>query len=212
MRGLTLQQVSELTKLSPRVLSRIETGDFSALPAGLQGRAHLRAYARAVGVDAEEIIAALRDRVPVEPDPLEALRTRVRRQFAADYPLTASLRDGAESLGRRAAQVGSLALADRRKDRHLGRRVGAALIDAGIVAGAGTLMLVLSAWLTNSRVDDLWRAAREPIVASCLLAMVLYFTLSRSLGGRSTGTAIAIWIAHALAHRHAHSAARGHAG
>jgi Helix-turn-helix domain len=211
MRGLTLQQVSELTKLSPRVLSRIEVGDFASLPAGLQGRAHLRAYARAVGVDPEEMIATLRERVPAEPDPLDAMRARVRRQFAADFPLTASLRDGAESVGRRAAHVGRRALADRGKDWHLGRRVGAAFIDTGIVAGGGALMVVLSAWLTDSRIDDLWRGARGPIVASCALAMVLYLTVSHSLGGRSTGTAIAAWLAQAL-DRHAHPAARGHAG
>jgi transcriptional regulator with XRE-family HTH domain len=211
MRGLTLENVAQLTRLSPRVLRQIEIGDFAGLPAGIHGRGHLRAYARAVGIDAEEIIARLGERLPAEPDAIEALRARVRRQFAADHPVAAAFREGAESLRRRAEGAGRRALSVRGRRVHLGRRAGAALIDAGIVTSGCALMLVLAAWLTESRVDELWRAARWPIAASCGLTMVLYFAVSRSLGGRTTGTAIAVWLAHVLEHRQAQAAARGHA-
>lgn len=211
MRGLTLERVAELTKLSPRILSQIESGDFSALPAGLQGRAHVRAYARAVGVDPEEIVAALGERVPVEPDPLEALRQRERRRFATDHPLTASLNDGVASFRRRAEAVGRRVRSMRGAGSLLRRHASGALIDAAILAGVTAVMLTLTTWLTNSGVDVLWRAARWPFAVSWALTVVLYFSVSQILGGRSIGTTAAGWLARALEHRHAQSAARGHA-
>jgi transcriptional regulator with XRE-family HTH domain len=209
MRGLTLEQVAELTRLSPRVLAKIEVGDFSALPAGLQGRGHLRAYARAVGVDAEEIIATLGDRLPAEPDALDALRARVRRQFAADHPLTASFQESLESLERRARHVARRSRLGRGSWLHVRRHVAAAVIDAAILAGVSAMMLGPAAWLTGSGLDELWRAARWPLAVSWLLTVALYFTVSQTLGGRSTGTALAVWLARAL--RQAHAAARWHA-
>jgi transcriptional regulator with XRE-family HTH domain len=208
MRGLTLEQVAELTRVSPRVLRRIETGDFAALPAGIQGRAHLRAYARAVGLDPDEIVATMGDQLPVEPDPLEALRERERRRFAADHPLTASLVEGSESLYRAADGATRRALSVRRMPAHLGRRAAAALIDAGILSGMGGLTVVLTAGLTHSSVEELWRAARWPLVVSCGLMVAFYFSLSKSLGGRSTGAAVVAWLAQVIEHRHAQSAAR----
>jgi hypothetical protein len=198
MRGLTLEHVAELTRLSPRVLAKIEVGDFSALPAGLQGRGHLRAYARAVGVDAEEIIATLGDRLPAEPDPLDALRARVRRQFAADHPLTASLQTSFESVERRARQIAGSSQLTPGSWRHVRRHAAAALIDAAILVGTSVLMLAPAAWLTGSSLEALWRAARWPLALSWLLTVVLYFTVAQTLGGRSTGTALAVWLARAL--------------
>jgi transcriptional regulator with XRE-family HTH domain len=211
MRGLTLEQVAELTRVSPQMLRRIEAGDLAALPAGIHGRAHLRAYARAVGVDPDEIIAMLGDQVPLEPDPLEALRERERRRFATDHPLTASLVEGSESLYRAADGATRRALSTRRTPAHLGRRAAAALIDAGILSGMGGLTVVLAAGLTHSSVDELWRAARWPLVVSCGLMVTFYFTLSQSLGGRSTGAALVAWLTQVIQHRHAQAAARRHA-
>lgn len=208
MRGLTVDEVAAFTRLSSRVLRHIEAGDFAALPAGLQGRAHLRAYARAVGLDPEEVVATLGDRVPAEPDPLDALRARERRRFAADHPLAALLTVHVEALGRRAEGVTLRILSAPGRGTHLGRRLGGALIDAGILAGVIGVTLAVAAGLTHSTIDDLWRAARWPLTLSCGLMVAFYFSLSQSLGGRSTGTAVANWLAHAIEHRHAQSAAR----
>lgn len=191
MQGLTLQHLSERTKLSPRMLAHIEDGNFAALPAGLQGRAHIRNYALALGLDADEIVAAVGDRVPVEQDPLDALRARARQRFVADHPLAASVLTSASAA--------------------TWRRAGAVAIDAALLAGGSALMFVVTAWLTSVDLESLWRHARWPLAVSSLLTMVLYVTVSHSLGGRSAGMAVADWLSRALVHRHPQPEARGHA-
>src|SRR5262245_62013588 len=50
-RGLTLQQISNETKIPRRLLESLEHGDFGSVPAGMYQRAEIRAYAKAVGLD-----------------------------------------------------------------------------------------------------------------------------------------------------------------
>ena len=61
--NLALQDIADRTKISLRFLKAIENDDFSALP----GRAYIfgftKAFARAVGLDEESVIAALREKM-----------------------------------------------------------------------------------------------------------------------------------------------------
>jgi cytoskeletal protein RodZ len=52
----TLRQISDATKISPRVLELIERNDFDHLPKGICTRGHLRAFAARVGLEPEEIV------------------------------------------------------------------------------------------------------------------------------------------------------------
>jgi cytoskeletal protein RodZ len=56
-RGLSVDDIARRTMIAPRILRAIEGDDFSAVPAGIFARGYLRAYAKAVGVSADEIIA-----------------------------------------------------------------------------------------------------------------------------------------------------------
>jgi cytoskeleton protein RodZ len=58
-RGLTLDQLSNDTKIPKRHLEALERGDLSALPAGFYQRAKIRTYARAVNLDPTLAIARL---------------------------------------------------------------------------------------------------------------------------------------------------------
>ncbi len=60
-RGLSVTDIAERTKVSSAVLRAIESGDLSKLPGGLYGRGFLRAYAREVGCDPEEIVRQYRE-------------------------------------------------------------------------------------------------------------------------------------------------------
>src|SRR5579862_8869084 len=64
-RELTLDQVSNVTKISPRMLKAIEEEHFDQLPGGVFNKGFIRAYARHVGIDEEEAVtgylAALRE-------------------------------------------------------------------------------------------------------------------------------------------------------
>jgi cytoskeletal protein RodZ len=53
-RGVTLESIAQTTKISGRLFAALERGDCSRWPVGLYGRAYIRAYAEAVGLNADE--------------------------------------------------------------------------------------------------------------------------------------------------------------
>ncbi len=65
-RAQTLEQVSEATKLSTATLRLIERNQWERLPGGLLTRGHLRAYARVVGVDPEDVVHEYLSQLPPE--------------------------------------------------------------------------------------------------------------------------------------------------
>lgn len=68
-RGLSLDQVEEITKIRRRYLEALEEEDFGQLPGEVFVRGFLRNYAVALGLDAEETLAAAGRQVaaPVVP-------------------------------------------------------------------------------------------------------------------------------------------------
>jgi transcriptional regulator with XRE-family HTH domain len=54
-RGIGLDEIARLTKVSSSLLAAMERGDCSRWPGGIYGRAYIRAYAAAVGLDADRI-------------------------------------------------------------------------------------------------------------------------------------------------------------
>jgi cytoskeletal protein RodZ len=57
-RGVSLQQISDSTKIGIRALEAIEQGDFRRLPGGIYATSYIRQYARAIDYD-EGVILAL---------------------------------------------------------------------------------------------------------------------------------------------------------
>lgn len=57
MRGISLQEISDTTKVSVRFLEALEEEDFSKLPGGIFIRSFIRAYANYLGLDEERVIA-----------------------------------------------------------------------------------------------------------------------------------------------------------
>jgi len=70
-RGLSLQDIALTTKISVVALEALERHDYSRLPGGIFGRAFVRAYASAVGLDAEQAVQ-------------EFLEERARREREAE--------------------------------------------------------------------------------------------------------------------------------
>ena len=60
--NLALQDIADRTKISLRFLAAIENDDFSALPGRVYIFGFTRAFARAVGIDEESLVAALEKR------------------------------------------------------------------------------------------------------------------------------------------------------
>ena len=57
-RGISLQQISESTKISVRFFQAIERGDFKKLPGGIYDTSYIKQYARAIDYDASAILEA----------------------------------------------------------------------------------------------------------------------------------------------------------
>ncbi|MGG6311190.1 helix-turn-helix domain-containing protein [Paenibacillus macerans] len=69
-RGLSLEDVQEMTKIRKRYLEAIEAGDYKVLPGSFYVRAFIKTYAEAVGLDADELLAEHRQNVPsTAPEP-----------------------------------------------------------------------------------------------------------------------------------------------
>src|SRR5215831_16658667 len=57
MRGITLEEISDSTKISRRHLESLEREDFDALPGGIFNKGFVRAYARYLGIDEDQAVA-----------------------------------------------------------------------------------------------------------------------------------------------------------
>ena len=61
--NLALQDIADRTKISLRFLKAIENDDFSALPGRVYIVGFTKAFARAVGLDEESLVTALREKM-----------------------------------------------------------------------------------------------------------------------------------------------------
>ena len=69
MRGISLNEIAESTKISRRHLESLENEDFDSLPGGVFNRGFVRAYARFVGINEEQAVADY-NAVRSEPEPV----------------------------------------------------------------------------------------------------------------------------------------------
>ena len=67
-RYLTLQQIAEITKIASHHFNSLERGDVRRWPGGMYRRAMVRAYAQAVGLNAEETVRRFLAVFPAEQD------------------------------------------------------------------------------------------------------------------------------------------------
>jgi len=94
-RKITLDQISQSTKIGTRMLQALEGDKFSQLPGGIFNKGFVRAYARCVGLDEEQTVAdylqASGETPPVQPEMPEEEHTPPRiieaRAETQDRPL-----------------------------------------------------------------------------------------------------------------------------
>ena len=71
-KGLSLEEVSLLTRIKPRYLAAIEAENWDVLPSAVQQKGFVRSYARAMEIDPAPLLARLRSLIheeDLEPDP-----------------------------------------------------------------------------------------------------------------------------------------------
>src|SRR5262245_56676192 len=91
-RNMSIEDVSRATKITQTLIRAIESDDFAKLPGGLFTRGYLRAYAREVGLNPEELIERYRggfdvaapkvETAPAKPRPDPARNARSRAPVA----------------------------------------------------------------------------------------------------------------------------------
>jgi cytoskeleton protein RodZ len=86
-RAMSIDDVSNVTKISPTLLRAIESDAFDRIPRGLFARGYLRAYARVVGIDPEGVVSQYRELFESPPAETEE---RGQRVADPDEPLTES--------------------------------------------------------------------------------------------------------------------------
>jgi cytoskeleton protein RodZ len=88
-RSITLDQISQSTKIGTRMLQALEDDKFSQLPGGIFNKGFVRAYARHLGLDEDQTVAeyleASGDAPPVPPE-LPAEESVRRIEASADVP------------------------------------------------------------------------------------------------------------------------------
>jgi len=138
--GLTLEQVSGRTKVSVAHFAGLERGDISRWPTGIFGRAFVRGYASAVGLDPEELVAAFARIYPESPDGHRVAPPPDRspkETEPADLPETAADREPGSFALRLVLDATDWTPRPSRLERSA-LRVAAALVDALIpLAAAG---------------------------------------------------------------------------
>jgi len=57
MRGVSLEEIAESTKIGTRSLRALEQEDFEKLPGGIFNKGFVRAYSRFLGIDEDQALA-----------------------------------------------------------------------------------------------------------------------------------------------------------
>jgi cytoskeletal protein RodZ len=69
MRGITLEEITESTKISRRHLEALESEHFDQLPGGVFNKGFVRAYARFLGIDGDQAVADYAAASNEQPEP-----------------------------------------------------------------------------------------------------------------------------------------------
>jgi len=80
MRGITLNEIMESTKISRRHLESLENEDFDSLPGGIFNKGFVRAYARYLGIDEEQAVADYSAATEAPPEPEDKFPLEIHDQ------------------------------------------------------------------------------------------------------------------------------------
>lgn len=95
MRGITLEEIADSTKIGTRSLRALEEEDFDKLPGGIFNKGFVRAYARYLGIDEEQAVsdflAAAGESEPPLPNPNPTEKVAVYRSSNRGWAVALAL-------------------------------------------------------------------------------------------------------------------------
>jgi len=170
-RGISLETIASVTNVGIELWQGLERNDFSRWPTGIFARAFVRDYARAVGVDSDEVVDEFCRLFPVG-DRRASRIMRAQAQLigqAPEYQDEAALMPG--GVDRRASARTAVVGQPTPTGRFVPRTF-AAILDTTAVLTAGSLVSLVT-----------------PIGfgASMAIAALIYYTTGTVLTGRSPG-------------------------
>ena len=80
MRGITLDEITESTKISRRHLEALEREHFEQLPGGVFNKGFVRAYARFLGIDEDQAVADYSSASNEQPQPEDKFPLEIHEQ------------------------------------------------------------------------------------------------------------------------------------
>jgi hypothetical protein len=174
-RGLTLAKIARQWGVRESNLELIEQDRFEDLPTGLYGRAAVRAYAAAVGLPGDEVLAEVAHRLRSPEDPIEGL-ARVRGlDHQSERTLFEILRVPAP-----AVHLSSTTRA------HV-----ANVIDGLVLLALDFVLLELTAAVAGVRATELLRVAAPWMLTLFVLIAALYFVMLGGLVRATVGSRVA---------------------
>lgn len=196
-KGLSLTEISRRTRIGVGFLRKIEDGQLKALPPGFYARAFVRAYAEAIGIDADVVLGTLADELPaaqaaLAPHPpgggaplpapagsatlIPDARMHLLRQILERHNVAV------REVGRRSAAE---ALARTIRPT---RRLMAAAIDGGLLASLYLVVLALTAWQCGVTIPALIGLSGVAVFTVLALITLLYVFLMGGIAGRTIGS------------------------
>jgi transcriptional regulator with XRE-family HTH domain len=171
-RGISLEVIADVTNVSVELWQGLERNDFSRWPTGIFARAFVRDYAKAVGLDADEIVDEFCRLFPIG----DRRASRLLREQAALIGHPTQYRDDPRLLpregDRRSATRDAREQARARRMRLAPRAVAATADTAVIVSLAAGVSLLTPA----------------PYWASIAVIALVYYAASTVVAGSSPGT------------------------
>jgi transcriptional regulator with XRE-family HTH domain len=180
-RGLSLAALEGRIGVRGEVLALIENGAFGELPAGLYGRHAVRAYARAVGLDADEVLEKVEPALREPEDPLDGL-ARLRGLTRRAKPREV---DGGLSSDRRwPARVSIEPPAEAAADW---RTVAASAIDSALLLSLILAMAQLTALAAGAPLSEVVAVAAPAWGLMAAVIATLYFVLFAGVRSATPG-------------------------
>jgi transcriptional regulator with XRE-family HTH domain len=197
--GLSLTEISRRTRIGVTHLRRIEEGDFKSLPPGFYARAFVRAYAEAIGVDADIVLGTLAEQLPAaqaSSSPHPALHTPQQAlpwADAAELIPDARMQVLKQLLERHNEIVASAEPAVTRQPMAAGtpgrgpRRFLAASLDGLLLASIYLAVIGATAVFCGVNVGELLRVAGFAVFTVLALITLLYVMMMGGIAGRTVG-------------------------
>jgi transcriptional regulator with XRE-family HTH domain len=189
-RGLTVSQVAERTRINHRLVLRIEAGDWAGLPGGVYAKGFVRAYATAVGLDAEAVLASVADELPgaLAKMPRPADQASRAKPPLAD-PVLVTKSQLMRKLLDRDIPAGPRLTADFLSERSydLTARLVAAAVDGLLLGTLYLVVVLLTVLVAGVGVAGFLRPAWFSLLPLFIVLATLYVVLMGGVAGRTLG-------------------------